>query len=95
MTGRGPVTWSGRVAGIVMRSGETCHRDEGAAPFSLATYEEASGWAELMAEVAASGRMPPWNLHPRYEGLFRNERLLTDEEVEDLLGPAVQQVLAA
>jgi hypothetical protein len=61
-----------------------CHRPGQAAPFSLLTYEDASGWADTIAEVVASRRMPPWHADPRH-GRFANDRSLTDDERQRIL----------
>jgi hypothetical protein len=37
-----------------------CHREGEIAPFSLATYRQAAGWASMIDEVVQGGRMPPW-----------------------------------
>jgi hypothetical protein len=51
--------WHEDVAPMVHEHCVGCHRD-GAAPFSLATYDSAAPWAELMAQAVGSQLMPPW-----------------------------------
>jgi len=55
------VTYVGEVAAVLNRRCVECHRDGEIAPFPLTDYESASGWAEMIAEVVADGRMPPWH----------------------------------
>jgi len=45
----------------------------------LTTYEEASGWADAIAEAVGDSRMPPWLADPKH-GHFSNDRRLPDEE---------------
>lgn len=73
------VTFAEHVAPILYQNCVECHRPDTAAPFSLMTYEQASGKASMIAEVVQEGRMPPWYAHPEV-GDFTNERLLTASE---------------
>src|ERR1700704_4334016 len=58
------VTFTKHVAPILQRSCENCHRPDGVAPMSLATYEEARPWARAMKQRTSigprAGGMPPW-----------------------------------
>jgi peroxiredoxin len=74
-----PVTFAEDIAPILYKNCVECHRPNTAAPFSLITYEQASGKASMMAEVVNEGRMPPWYAHPGV-GEFTNERRLTAAE---------------
>jgi peroxiredoxin len=77
--GKGPVTYAKQVARVLRDRCIACHRPGEIAPFALTTYEQAAGWAEMIAEVVGDGRMPPWHASPEY-GRFRNEARLTDDE---------------
>lgn len=79
------VTWSRDVARILQKNCESCHRPGQAGPFSLQTYEEARGWAEMIGAVVEEGRMPPWNALPDYRGVFANERRLGERDKALLL----------
>ncbi len=74
------VTWSRDVARILQKNCESCHRPGQAGPFPLQTYEEARGWADMIAKVVGEGRMPPWNAHAEYRGVFANERRLSERD---------------
>jgi hypothetical protein len=50
-------------------------------PFLLTNYEEAAGWADMIAEVTQLSRMPPWHADPKY-GRFANDARLSDDERE-------------
>jgi peroxiredoxin/mono/diheme cytochrome c family protein len=80
-TGRGDaaVTYSKQVARILRDRCVACHRDGEIAPFSLATYHQAAGWAGMIDEVVQAGRMPPWHASPEY-GSFANAARLSDDE---------------
>ena len=73
-----PVTFAKDIGPILHRRCATCHRPDGAAPFSLLTFEDASRRAALIARVTTSRYMPPWKPEP---GLFAGERRLSDAEV--------------
>lgn len=55
-----PVTYSEHVQPILREHCCDCHRPGTEAPFSLVGYENASSHAEMIAEVVAEERMPPW-----------------------------------
>ena len=60
-----------------------CHRPGEIGPFSLTSYEETVGWAEMIAEVTSDGRMPPWHANPAH-GKFKNDVRLTDAEKQTI-----------
>ncbi|HEY1337777.1 MAG TPA: hypothetical protein VGF59_09720 [Bryobacteraceae bacterium] len=77
-----PVTFSHDVAPILYRDCATCHRPGGVAPFALLTYADAAKRADLIAAVTRKRYMPPWLPS---EPHFRQERRLTDAEIETLV----------
>jgi Flp pilus assembly protein TadD/mono/diheme cytochrome c family protein len=76
----GSVTFARDVAPILYRHCATCHRPDGAAPFSLLTYEDARRRGSQMATVTGSRYMPPWKPEPGF-GDFAGERRLSDAEI--------------
>jgi hypothetical protein len=60
-----------------------CHREGEIAPFALDSYDEAAGWADMVAEVVRENRMPPWHASPDH-GSFANDRSMTPEEKQVL-----------
>jgi peroxiredoxin len=78
-----PVTFSNEVARILNRRCVECHREGEIAPFALSEYEEAAGWADMIAEVVREERMPPWHASPEH-GKFANDRRMTPEEKQTL-----------
>ena len=73
------VTYGKQVARIFQSRCVECHRPGDIGPFSLTSYEEAVGWAEMIREVVSEERMPPWHASPEH-GKFANDARLTDEE---------------
>jgi hypothetical protein len=54
------------------------------APMSLMTYEEVRPWAKAIVGVVSAKEMPPWHASEAQHGLFRNERTLTQDEIDTL-----------
>jgi peroxiredoxin len=80
--GDSEVSYSGQVADILNRRCVTCHRPGQVAPFSLTTFEQASRWSRDIKRAVKSRSMPPWL--PANHGDFRDERWLSDSEIETL-----------
>lgn len=74
------VTYAGQIADVLNRNCIGCHRPGQIAPFSLTSYEDAVGWSEMIGEVVAHRRMPPWHADAEY-GHFSNEARLSDQEI--------------
>jgi peroxiredoxin len=77
------VTYCKHVARILNNRCVSCHRKGEIAPFALTNYQEASDWAETIAEVVHDRRMPPWLADSRY-GRFANDGSLTEEDRQAL-----------
>ena len=75
------VTYSEHIAPILQNQCQTCHRPGEVAPFALVDYSDAKAWATEIAEYTQARLMPPWKPAPGY-GSFKNERRLTDTEIE-------------
>src|SRR5262245_4360367 len=80
----GKITYARQVARILQKSCQECHRPGQIGPFSLLTYAQAKGWAEMIKENVESGRMPPWHADPKH-GKFANDRRLSKQDRETLL----------
>ena len=86
----GDVTYYRDVLPIIQDNCQSCHQPEGqnlggvVAPMSFMSYQETRPWARAIAHKVEAREMPPWYAEaPR--GVFSNERLLTDAEIETLL----------
>jgi peroxiredoxin len=78
----GEITYAGQVAEILNRRCVACHRPGQVAPFSLNTYEQAAKWSRDIKRTTTAKTMPPWM--PANHGAFRDERWLSDGEIETL-----------
>jgi len=86
------VTYHGRISRIVERHCVECHRDGGAGPFPLDTYDDLVGHATMVREVIDRGTMPPWFAAPtpadpetgRVHTPWANDRSLAEPDRRDL-----------
>jgi mono/diheme cytochrome c family protein len=80
------VTYADHVAPIVRERCVTCHREGGAAPMPLLTYEDARPFAPLIRDRVENRRMPPWYIEPGI-GVqdFKNDISLSDEEIRTIV----------
>lgn len=81
----GSITFTKHVSRILQNRCQECHRQGEVGPMPLLSYEDALSWQEMISEVVSENRMPPWNADPKH-GKFANDRSLTKEEKETLLG---------
>lgn len=79
--GSEPVVYTKHIAKILNARCVECHRPGEIAPFSLTSYGEAVGWAEMIREVTQERRMPPWHADPKH-GKFANDASLSAEELD-------------
>src|SRR5215470_7152331 len=77
-------SFSKEVSRIMQRKCQSCHRDDGVAPFTLLNYDQVKAKAQTIKTAVASGRMPPWLADPKY-GKFENNRSLSAEDRSTLL----------
>ena len=80
------LTFTRDIAPILQRSCQTCHREGGVAPMSLATYQQVRRYSSRIVYRTGlrdvAGAMPPWYVEKDI-GIqhFKNDPSLTDEEV--------------
>lgn len=75
------ITYSAHIAPILQKNCLVCHREGQVAPFTLNDYNDARVWATEIAEYTQARLMPPWKPAAGY-GNFKNERRLTDTEIQ-------------
>ena len=75
------ITYSQHIAPVLQKNCQTCHRQGEVAPFTLTDYSDAKAWATEIAEYTQARLMPPWKPASGY-GDFKNERQLTDTEIQ-------------
>jgi peroxiredoxin len=78
------ITYTNQIARLLQKNCQECHRPGEIGPFSLLTYRQAKGWADMIQETVRDGRMPPWYADPQY-GKFANDRRLAKEDKATLL----------
>ncbi len=81
--GKAP-TFHKDVERILQNHCQDCHRPGQVAPFSLLTYEQARKRGGDLAGVTHDRKMPPWPASTKVGGPFRDQRVLSDAEVETI-----------
>ena len=73
-------TFAVDIAPILEKNCLPCHRENGAAPFSLSSYAAVKKRAKTIAKVTQKRMMPPWPADPNYSH-FIGERVLSDRQI--------------
>jgi hypothetical protein len=55
-----PITWHQDVAPLVEEKCNSCHQNQGIAPFSFDGYDNAAKYATMMVHAVETDQMPPW-----------------------------------
>lgn len=79
------ITYSSHIAKIIQDKCQSCHRPTQVGPFPLTSYKAVRGWSAMIHSVVTAERMPPWNAHSDFDGVFINERKLSGSEKKMLL----------
>jgi len=83
-------TFTKDVLPIVQENCQNCHREKAVkmsgliAPFSLTSYEQTRPWAAAIKKAVVNKVMPPWDAAAHQAGTFRNERSLTQDEIDTI-----------
>ncbi len=84
-------TYYKEVLPILQNSCQDCHRPDGAnlggmvAPMAFTSYADTRPWAKAIAKQVDQGTMPPWHASPNQHGVFVNERVLEQSEIDTLV----------
>ena len=78
-------TFTKDVAPILYESCVSCHRPGEVAPMSLMTYQQARPWARAIKGKVVSREMPPWHADPTVELAFKNDRRLSEEQINTIV----------
>ncbi len=76
---------------ILQENCQECHRPKPinmsgmVAPFALTDYQEVRPWAKAIAKAVQTKVMPPWFATEEFHGVFRNERSLTQDEIDTIV----------
>ncbi len=76
-------TFGEHVAPILAKNCLPCHRENGAAPFSLERFDAVKKRAKTIAKVTLNRIMPPWPADPNYTH-FVGEKVLTEQEISTI-----------
>lgn len=74
-------TWADDVACIVYSHCTSCHNNNGAAPFSLLTYNNAVAYASSIRHVVENNEMPPWPIDNSYRKMAHSRNLSEAEKI--------------
>lgn len=86
-----PPTFTKDVLPILQENCQTCHRPNGdnmsgmIAPMSLMSYQEVRPWAKAIMKAVEARTMPPWHAGEKFYGHFKNERVLTEDEIATVI----------
>lgn len=78
------ITFHEHVERIVQRKCQSCHRDGGAAPFALETFEQVRGRRGMIEFMVEESLMPPWSA-AEHTGPWANDPRLSEREKAQLL----------
>lgn len=84
-------TFTKDVLPIMQENCQNCHRTQPlkmaglTAPFSLTSYDEARPWAKAIAKAVSSKAMPPWFASDEFKGVFRNDRSMSQDEIDTIV----------
>jgi mono/diheme cytochrome c family protein len=82
-----PVTFTKDILPILQENCQNCHRPSGAnlsgmvAPMSFMDYKETRPWAKAIAKAVETRDMPPWLATEATHDIFKNERVLSEDEI--------------
>jgi hypothetical protein len=80
MNGGGKLTWYKDVLPIARERCQTCHVEDGIAPFSMMKWEDVAPHTDKIGENVASRIMPPWMPDPNCAD-FKDSRRLSETEM--------------
>lgn len=78
-------TFTKDVARILNERCAYCHRPGDIGPMPLLTYEQVRPWSAALKQTVLQRRMPPWFADPHSGSKFRNDRRLTDAQIETIV----------
>ena len=85
------VTFTKDVLPIIQENCVDCHRAHGSnltgmiAPMALTNYAEVRPWSKAIKRAVADRIMPPWHASNATHGVFKNERTLTEEQIDTIV----------
>ncbi|HET9533568.1 MAG TPA: hypothetical protein VFQ92_24655 [Blastocatellia bacterium] len=82
---KGAPTFSKDVAAIIFNKCGVCHRPGEPVPMTLLSYEEIRPWSKAIKEEVIDRTMPPWFADPETSLKFRNDRRLSQKEIDTIV----------
>jgi hypothetical protein len=79
------VSYANDVVPVLERRCVSCHRDGGAAPWSMDSHQMVSGWSGMMRETLLTLRMPPGQIDDTYLDGFVDVHAISDSEKRTLV----------
>ena len=73
------------VAPILNANCVSCHRPGEIGPMSFLTYESTRPWARSIKDKVVKREMPPWAADPHDSMKFRNDRSLSQKDIDTLV----------
>ena len=77
-------TFTADVAPILFESCVVCHREGEVAPMALTSYRAVRPWARAIKDKVVSREMPPWHADPAGSLVFKNDRRLSQAQVDTI-----------
>ena len=77
-------TFAKDAAPILFDNCVLCHRDGEVAPMSLTSYRAVRPWARAIRDKVVSREMPPWYADPARSLAFKNDRRLSQEQIQTI-----------
>lgn len=78
----GEITYNRHMKSLVHANCLLCHSEGGVAPFQLKSFDATKAWSGMMAHVTQSRFMPPWRGLSSPGHRFRNERRLSQRQID-------------
>jgi mono/diheme cytochrome c family protein len=69
---------------VLERRCVSCHQPGEVAPMPLTSYAEVRPWAQAIREAVLTRKMPPWHAAGETAHNFRNDRSLTEAEIQTI-----------
>lgn len=77
------LTYYSDIEPIIKKNCTTCHRENGAGPFMLTSFEDVNKRATFIKKVTADRYMPPFPADVGFRN-YHNQRYLSDEEIKKI-----------
>jgi mono/diheme cytochrome c family protein len=84
-------TYYGAVRGVLTKNCVGCHSENTASlggitpPMALTSYQVARRWASRIATAVQDNYMPPWDADLQHQGVFKDERYISNEDKQTLI----------